>query len=228
MSHFALPFPDCPNPFASRFVRPGAMVYRDPKTLMTVDVDCLLAELESVRRAAIVGDHGTGKSTLLHTIAAQLESQYPEGRWVQLTRDNGFPIAERCREVVANVRVTLREQKSLVDGGVLVIDGAEQLPAWVRAVIAKRTQQRGQACLITTHRPVKRFKTIFQTALDHKLIEFLVTQLTTDCSDPELIASVRERIKRPIDNARELWSDLYDDFELRTSTRNKGDRWPSV
>lgn len=209
------------------------MAYRDPETLMTVDVTCLLTQLESVRLAAIVGDHGTGKSTLLHTIAGGLDSKFADGRWVQLTRDKGQPFAERCKEIGANIRVTLREQKSLGDGGILVIDGAEQLPGWVRATIARRTQQRGQACLITTHQPVKRFATIYQTSLCGEVIKFLVDQLTVGCNDPGLMESVRKRIEQPIDNARSLWSDLYDiferhDFERRISTPNKGDQWPSV
>lgn len=209
------------------------MAYRDPKTLKTLDVARLLNQLESVRSAAIVGDHGTGKSTLLHTVAGDLESRFSVGRWVQLTRDIGLSFAERCKELANNIRVTLQEQKSLVDGGVLVIDGAEQLPVWVRATIAKRIQQRGQACLITSHQPVKRFETIYQTSLDPKLIKLLADQLTTECNDLELLASVRERIAQPIDNARSLWSDLYDvyerrDFERRTSTPNKGDQWPSA
>ena len=193
------------------------MAYRDPETLMTIDVSSLLGRLNSVRLAAIVGNHGTGKSTLLHTLAAELESRFPDGRWVQLTRDKGLSFAERFREIWSSCRVTLREQKSLADGGVLVIDGAEQLPSWVRAALARRTQQRGQVCLITTHQPINHFETIYQTSLGGELLEFLTDQLTNSCDDPFLKKSVRSRIAQPIDNARVLWSDLYDDFERLTS-----------
>lgn len=214
------------------------MAYRDPRTLTTIDVQRLLSELEAVRLAAIVGDHGTGKSTLLHSIAGELEARFADGRWVQLTREIGWAFPQRCREIATNIQVTLREQKALAAGGVLVIDGAEQLPSWARSIIAKRTRQRGQACLITTHQPVKRFETIYRTSLNPKLIKFLADQLTSGLDNPELIESVGKRITQPIDNARLVWSDLYDVFEQhvfeqdhlvrRTSPPNKGDQWPSA
>lgn len=54
-----------PNPFSSRFIRPGAIEFRcDEATL-----DALGRRLLTERRCQLTGPHGSGKSTLLYSLA---------------------------------------------------------------------------------------------------------------------------------------------------------------
>src|SRR5258707_1037455 len=60
------------NPFSTRFVRPGAIPYQFPER---VTADSLVEQLRSQNcRGAIIGPHGTGKSTLLATLIPAIEN----------------------------------------------------------------------------------------------------------------------------------------------------------
>jgi hypothetical protein len=193
-----------------------------------MDSGRLIDQLKLVRFAVIVGDHGTGKSTLLHTLGRDLELRFPGGRWVQLTRSSGPLISERMFETLSNIRVTFRAQKQVAQGGVLVIDGAEQLPGWARAKVVRNARKWNQLCLITTHDHVKDFETIHETSIDPCVVGSLVVELLKDHHDGPWIESVKERTQHPITNVRTLWSDLYDEFEIRMTTQTKSEPWPSA
>jgi len=52
------------NPFATRFTRPGQLPPFDAAG-KRIDLDALLALAGRIRRAVIIGPHGSGESTLL-------------------------------------------------------------------------------------------------------------------------------------------------------------------
>jgi hypothetical protein len=61
------------NPFSTRFIRPGATTYRFPSGVSAATLaEEFLAQHEG--RAAIVGPHGSGKTSLLYALAPYLGS----------------------------------------------------------------------------------------------------------------------------------------------------------
>lgn len=211
------------NPFASRFVRAGAIAYRDPGTLSGIPVGDLLDHLACVRWAAIEGEHGTGKSTLLNTIAPGLQERFPGGKWIQLTRSADRGWLARFRERINNAVVTMRAQSGVRRGGVLVIDGAEQLPPMIGTGVRWRAWIKGQACLITTHSPQPGFTCLHRTSLNRAVMDSMLEELLGSVEDREFAAKIRSvyQSMHPsrFANARDLWSQLYDWVETNRSSR---------
>ncbi|SMP47875.1 hypothetical protein SAMN06265222_102353 [Neorhodopirellula lusitana] len=236
-----MPLAQPSNPFASRFVRPGQLLYRrrDSRDQAGNVVSChqnwcasLIERLRQSGCGVIVGAHGTGKSTLLQSLAPDLTTSMPGGQWVQLhraieanqasrTKLTGQPIRNRLFSGIArltelreNVQVTLRTQSSVAAGGVLVIDGGEQLPAWTRWLIRRRASTRRHFCLITSHRPLSGFEPLHETTLDPSVVQSLVSELLQTSTHEPLNECIRQHMQkvdfREIDNVRDLWSDLYD------------------
>lgn len=146
-------------------------------------------------RAAIVGPHGHGKSTLLRALAAALHEQGYEVRRAILR-------AEAPRLTPAERRNFLA---ALTPRTVLFLDGAEQLGEARWALLRLRARRAG-GLLITTHRP-GRLPTLFECRTSPELLNELVETLA-----PGLVpeASVRELFKGTRGNVRESLRTLYE------------------
>jgi len=126
------------NPFATRHTRPGAVPPLDPAGA-PLDVGVVLVALERHRRVAIVGPHGTGKSTLLAALADTLAAD------------------RRPAEVV---RLRRRKDALLLLGAVgrgaadatLLVDGWERLGRPMTLIITAIARLRGRRMVVTTHR----------------------------------------------------------------------------
>jgi len=82
-----LPQTSSANPFSSRFVRPGSIAYRFSGDWDEATVGGQLLQWSTRNFAAsIVGPHGTGKSTLLHTLAPYLATAGYELLWFRLSQ----------------------------------------------------------------------------------------------------------------------------------------------
>ena len=213
----------CPsNPFASRFVKAGVIAYRRPDTLSALSVVDLIDQLERVRFGAIEGDHGTGKSTLLHSMASVLDRRFPGGRWVQLSRDPRFHWSRRVAEKIGNAVVTWRTQSLAANGGAFVIDGAEQLPLGVLTCLRIRARFRSQVCLITTHKPQRHFVCLHRTSLNRRLIDAMFKELIRSMADKNLLEKTQRHFLgldlSELSNVRDLWSSLYDWVEREQSS----------
>ena len=211
------------NPFASRYVRPGAITFR-ASSATSPPIDNIFNRLREVRCGVIVGNHGTGKSTLLQELAATLSCKMPGVQWVQLTQGALPPLAgwfpryrNRIRETISTICTVLRVQHRVAPGGVFVIDGAEQLPAVIRWLIAGRSRRASHFCLLTSHHDITGFETLYRTALTTELIEQLLNDLLTsglDASHSALHVHLKEHIATmdlaSVTKLRDLWDELYE------------------
>lgn len=202
------------NPFNSRATRPGAIPYRYVSALndVTNDVarrqtlDAVLQVLRSRRFGQIVGPHGTGKSTLLFDWASELAIAFPGGQWIQLTRNTEAGWWAGGRHRLDNRAAVLRLQRSVRSGGLLVIDGGEQLSWLTRRQLRKAIDAAHQYCLITTHRAVAGFATVHQTSTDPVIVRELAAGLLGSNEHPMLSNIPFESVG----DVRQLWSTLYD------------------
>jgi hypothetical protein len=156
--------------------------------------DDLLARLEAMRyRAAVVGPKGTGKTTLLEDLSARLEGR-------------GF----RCRLIrlsAADQRLDPSELESAGRGEVILLDGAEQLPAWRWLWVRFRTRHAG-GLVVTTHRP-GRLPTLVHTRTTPRLLGGIVADLLPAPPDDRRIDALYHR---HAGNLRDALRELYDDF----------------
>lgn len=211
------------NPFASRYVRPGELAFRPVGEGAADDsqafgserrhsfVDDFVVRLREVRCGAIVGGHGTGKSTLLRELAGRLDREMPGGAWVQLTQ------TDQSREKLSNIRTVSRCVRAMAPGGVLVIDGAEQLPNVVRRWVAIKCRRAKQVVLATSHHDLPGFSTLHRTKLSTALITELVSELLSDVNGeaaPALRTHLLNHLQSvrlgDVRNLRDLWDELYE------------------
>ncbi|WDQ16510.1 nSTAND1 domain-containing NTPase [Rhodopirellula sp. P2] len=229
MSHDFQPPSPRTNPFASRHTRPGAIPFRFDRNEGGSDehFQKILAGLRQHRLGLIVGNHGSGKSTLLHGMAESLQAEFPGGKWIQLTGEPDRSPLRRCSSVLANDRAVREVQSTVSAGGVLVVDGAEQLSPWGRFQLRRRAQRAGHACLVTAHRDLRGFHVLHRTQVTAKLIEDLLQELLREHPDAhEKLRQARQGgwsdSLDDVTDVRELWSRLYDVVGLPAEKSESG------
>jgi hypothetical protein len=172
------------NPFASDRVE--SLRYRLPEGLTW---DQLLERLAALRfRAALVGPHGHGKTTLLEELAPRLTARGFQVRTVTLRQD------ER--------RVDWKRFRNLGADGILFLDGAELLGplAWLRVRLSCR---RAGGLIVTSHRPG-----LLPTFLECKTTPELLAGLVRELTGEEM--ETRELFARHGGNLRLVFWTLYD------------------
>ncbi len=206
MHRDAGPTPNDPppgNPFATRYVRPGAIPFFFAAGESAADLVARLAA--NGWRGEIVGPHGSGKSTLLATL---------------------LPEIERAGRAVATYRLRegerrLDEQSQRVDrlalGTAVVVDGYEQLPWWRKWLLRWACAQRSLGLLVTTHAAAG-LPALYETSVDMPTVDRVVGHLLE--GEPEGAAIVtREDVARAMEahptNLREALFALYDLYERR-------------
>jgi hypothetical protein len=186
------------NPFATRYIRPGALAYLFPAE---TSLPTLINKLRSNHwRGEIVGPHGVGKSTLL---AALL----PE-------------IAAQGREVIA-VTLHARERRLPADmpgwkwwnqQSVIVIDGYEQLSIWSRMVLFWQIWLRGAGLLITTH---KSFGLPTLIELIPQAATAIAVVRALGVSEQQIDdVCIQQTLQATHGDVREMLFQLYDRYEL--------------
>jgi hypothetical protein len=172
------------NPFASGRVE--SLRYRLPEG---VTWDGLLHRLAALRfRAALVGPHGHGKTTLLEELAPRLTARGFRVRTVTLRQD------ER--------RVNWARFRSLGPDDILFLDGAELLGrlAWLRVRFHCR---RAGGLIVTSHRPG-----LLPTLLECKTTPELLAGLVRELTGEEL--ETGELFARHGGNLRLAFWEMYD------------------
>jgi hypothetical protein len=191
------------NPFATRWVRPGVLPYRFS------DGGNLEQVIEKLRRnrwrGAIVGSHGTGKSTLLAELIRHFESG---GHLIE-----NMVLRDGQRHLPAEFwDRTTRKSQCLI-----VVDGFEQLGWWPRRRLLRACRRHDWGLLITAH---KIEATAGLPVIHRSFGELPIVQHLIDHSlpfhggeiHPDDVASA---FRRHGGNVRETMFSLYELFEQR-------------
>jgi hypothetical protein len=183
------------------------MAYRFPPN---VSAGSLVDRLEQLGWwAQIIGPHGSGKSTLVHSLLPYLEQRNRDPRLITLS--------------AGQRRLPWRgaEQPGWSTRTLVVLDGYEQLGLWNRWRLRRRCSIRLAGLLVTTHRDAG-FPTLFQTHVTADLARSLVADLLADSSVPIAVEDVDAALTRHQQNLREVLFDLYDLYERRRRNGARG------
>jgi hypothetical protein len=188
------------NPFATRWVRPGALAYQFGEGQSAAALLERLAQNDWWGQ--IVGPDGSGKSVLLATLLPLVEGA---GRRTHLCT-----LHDRQHRLPINVRADIPSPSSAL----LAIDGYEQLSRFNRWRLLRWVRRRGCGLLVTTHTP-ENLPLLYRTTTSARLAEQLVLELlepgdrTINAEDVRQLFALREG------DLRETFFDLYDLYEAR-------------
>jgi hypothetical protein len=189
-----------PNPFSTGRVRPGAIPYRFPAGKDTASTMRRLKK--NAWRGQIVGPHGSGKSALVATLIAALETS---GRPTLL-----FELHDGQRRLPVN----LRQIPELAAGTILFVDGYEQLNRWSRFRLRRFCRRRSLGLVVTAHTSVG-FPDLLRTTTSLALAGELVGQLLGEAIRQVTTEEVSRRFRSHGGDLREVFFDLYDLYEQR-------------
>jgi len=188
------------NPFATRWVRPGAIEYLFPPGDDTEGL------VETLRRNAwwgeIVGPHGSGKSTLLESLAEPLQQA---GR--RLVR---FTLHDGQRQLPAETNPD-RHWGATTQ---VVVDGYEQLSRHSRRRLQSACRRRESGLLTTAHAPTG-LPRLYETVVTLEQARRIVAGLLAPAPGAILDEDVADCFARCDGNLREMLFALYDLYEQR-------------
>ncbi|MCA9132464.1 MAG: hypothetical protein KDA45_04895 [Planctomycetales bacterium] len=211
------------NPFATCFVRPGMLAWEESPGLQLSHLTHRWVQ-ELGGRAAIVGPHGSGKSTLLEHLIPRVGSvcwRSAPGVIAHSAVGAGEVVWLGLRRGQAPFRQVLASRSYWSRGGVLVVDGLEQLFAWQRCLLLAGIPWWRMKLLATCHRPSKWLPTLCRTDGPREVLPILVERLLQTRGDVDRVH--RRQLADPrwlqtlLDeeqgNMREVFMRLYDHFE---------------
>ncbi len=218
------------NPFSTRFVRPGQLKWIEPTAEENVQALANRFRQQLHSRAAIVGPHGTGKSTLLEHLVPCLgpiryriasEPEIASEPAIQMRDARGCVVWQGLRRANRPLRQILASRSAWQAGGLLVLDGFEQLCFWEQMAVLFHSRWRRMGILVTCHRKTSMLPTLMQTQAKVETVRNLVSDLLKGCpevsseqsfADPRLLHTLLEEEQG---NVREVFMRLYDRFEER-------------
>jgi energy-coupling factor transporter ATP-binding protein EcfA2 len=172
------------NPFSTKFVQPGALAYQ---RFDGGNLEHLVDDFDDRCRgwASIIGPHGTGKSTLIASLKAFFEKSRPVYAYRLSTQErSSAPIN--------------RDRHDWKRGGLVIVDGYEQLSAWSSWRLRRWVKKRCAKLLVTGHQVLPEFSVLWRTSIDEELGRRLRNRLLD--SRPDLLA--REDLEEAWQRAR--------------------------
>lgn len=203
------------NPFSTSKVAPGRIQWfpNDGPQL-----DALASKFLNANgfAAAIVGSHGTGKSTLLNALQPLLGpikyrqdwsgreefiDEHGDVLWLQLRR-NSKPSSQIARS-----------RRFWNAGDILILDGFEQLSPLARVITRMRCRWSKLRLLVTAHRPQFAMQTLLETKVDTGLAVEIVGKLTKGSPSWSEPSRLTQLLRENGGNMREVLMCLYDQFQ---------------
>lgn len=205
------------NPFATRWVRPGALPYSFSSG---IDSAHLVQQMrESHWRGAIVGPHGSGKSTLLATLIPAIEDADIPVLLIKLVDGDRHLPDDSRRQIQQLIRARSLETNERIEFPkcILVIDGYEQLGLISRWRVTRMCRRNHSGLLITAHddRRVGGKPIIFRTQPALATVQFLVDRMLPAHGGAIQPDDVDAAFTRHGGNVREAFFELYELFEKR-------------
>jgi hypothetical protein len=193
------------NPFATAFVRPGALPYFFEGGTSN---ESLIAKLRSCGWwGQIVGAHGSGKSTLLASLLTPLEKA--GRRPVCITLHDG----QRTLPLAAS-QISGWDARTQV-----VVDGYEQLGRLARWRLKSACRRHDAGLLVTAHKNVglpHLWHTATSDGVAWQIVSRLMSEDETTSGHPIISeADVLAALRRHGANIREALFELYDLYEDR-------------
>jgi hypothetical protein len=185
-----------PNPFSTRFIRPGAIPFVFGDGASTASL------VERLREqnwwGQIIGDHGSGKSTLLAALIPALEEV--GRRTISITLHQG------------QHRLPPLDRSAMSADTQIVIDGYEQLSWWSRRRVKSLCRSVGAGLLITAHSDAG-LPTLFRTHTSEALAQAVVARLLPDGANTVTRDEIATAYANTAGNIRETLFRLYDVYQ---------------
>lgn len=189
------------NPFSTCCVRPGRLTYRFPAGMSAQELTARLAR--HGWRGQIIGPHGVGKTTLLHTWLPTVAAVGRTVSWWTLRAGQRRLPPELVEAAAGWDRTT-----------VVVVDGYAQLRRCDRWRLAWTCRRRACGLVVTAHRPVG-WPTLMELRAPAETVYRLVDELLEGAAHQISRADVAARLAAHGDDVRELFFSLYDLYEQR-------------
>jgi energy-coupling factor transporter ATP-binding protein EcfA2 len=195
------------NPFATRWVRPGAISYHFADGTAAA---ALVEQLKENRwRGVIIGPHGSGKSTLLASLVPLIEWAERPVRTISLH--------DRQRTLPPEFTHAICADAGSIIPRMLVVDGYEQLGWQARRQLRAACKRNECGLLVTAHREraAGGLPVLYCTRASLETVQYLVNHKLPSHGgriEPRDVAAAFEAHQG---NARETLFALYDLFERR-------------
>ena len=196
------------NPFATRFIRPGAIDYIFPKGQSAESLVARLRASEWV--GEIVGPHGSGKSTL---VAALIPTLKAAGRKVVqrvITPDAG----DRAGCIVPAGAFAAISKLPLDKDTQLILDGFERLSWWWRRRVRVHCRRLQAGLLVTAHESMG-LPLLVQTRPTTELAQQIVERLLPPGDATIKPSDVQAAFTKSDRNLRETLFALFDVYQAR-------------
>jgi len=201
------------NPFATRFIRPGAIDYLFPAGQ---SIDSLLAVLRDNHWwGEIVGPHGSGKTTLVTTLLPALQAA---GR--QVIRYVITPDGAGRPECLAPLGAYAHLADQPLDPSTqLILDGYERISWWWRRRIQVLCRKRGTGLLVTAHQPLG-LPPLVVTEPTEQIAQQVVKRLLPSGDTSITPADISAAFARTDGNLRETLFALFDVHQSRRAVED--------
>lgn len=196
------------NPFATRFTSPGRLPALDAAG-RPIDLDGLIDRLLRMRFAAIIGPHGSGKSTVLANIVAILHERGALVRSIRLRS-------------LRDASLLVRTVAAAGTDATVAVDSWECLGAAAGWIVRGLAWMRGCRLVVTSHQGAAGFQVLTDCRPTLAVLEALVSHLPAmaEWYGPIIdAADLKAVFARQHGDIREIFFDLYDRFEARRHER---------